>query len=80
MICGAVRFLLLPVASERALGAPYCQTRAEISFDLRTEDLKAAAAHLQSREVVFEEPWEEGTDFFVIEDPDGLRIEVVADS
>mgnify|MGYP001210126244 CR=1 FL=1 len=76
--CGTVHFLLLPVASERAVGTSYCQ-RAEISFDLRTDDLKAAAIHLQTREVVFEEPWVEGNDFFVIEDPDGLRIEIVAD-
>ena len=74
--CDNVRILLLPLATERAVGDSYC-VRAEISFDLCTADLEAAAAHFQAHDVVFEEPWVAGSDFFVIEDPDGLRIEIV---
>ncbi|MFT4628694.1 MAG: catechol 2,3-dioxygenase-like lactoylglutathione lyase family enzyme [Myxococcota bacterium] len=71
--------LLLPLASEPVGEAPYGE-RAEISFDLRTDDLEGAATHLAACGVAFETPWERGGTYFVIRDPDGLRIEVVGGS
>lgn len=68
--------LLLPEASKPAAEARYCE-RAELSFDLRTGDLEAAARHFESCGVELEKPWSAGDDFFVIKDPDGLHIEIV---
>ena len=68
--------LLLPPVSVPAVDSPYCE-RAEVTFDLRTGDLAAAARHLADYNVVFEKPWNPCDDFIVIKDPDGLRIEVV---
>lgn len=80
---GAVRLalgdhflLLLPLASAPAVESPYCE-RAEVTFDLRTDDLAAAARYLTACNVTFEKPWSSGDDYIVIKDPDGLRIEVV---
>ncbi len=68
--------LLLPLASAPAFEAPYGE-RAEVSFDLHTDDLEGAAQHLAACHVAFERPWRPGATHFVIRDPDGLRIEVV---
>ena len=68
--------LLLPLASRPAFKSPYCE-RAEITFDLRSDDLAAAVHHLIGCNVLFEKPWQPGDDYIVIKDPDGLRIEVV---
>ena len=80
---GAVRLfledhllLLLPLASNSAFDLPYCE-RAEMTFDIRTNDLAAAARHLTACDVAFDKPWNFGDDYLVIKDPDGLRIEVV---
>lgn len=73
---GRMVLLLLPVAGHPAPDAPYC-SRAEISFDLETDDLDTAAQHFLTHHVEFAKPWEPGADSFVVADPDGLRIEVV---
>ncbi len=80
---GAVRlsndgatFLLLPLAGRPADDAPY-GSRAEISFDLEVGDLLAASRHFIANGVAFERPYAEGEPYFVVRDPDGLRIEIV---
>ena len=80
---GAVRLaledrflLLLPLASDPAVESSYYQ-HAELTFDLRTSDLAAAARHLMDCNVTFEKPWNPGDSYIVIKDPVGLRIEVV---
>ena len=74
---GGRHLLLLPFAKTAAMADAYC-SRAEITFDLLVENLAEAAGHFGAHGVEFEKAWEEGAASFVVRDPDGLRIEVVA--
>lgn len=74
---GGRHLLLLPFAKTIAEADAYC-SRAEITFDLLVEDIAEAAGHFEAHGVEFEKAWEEGAASFVIKDPDGLRIEVIA--
>ena len=72
--CDNQYFLLLPFATQKRKEADYCST-AEVSFDLKTDNLQEAYAYLVSKDVnVVDVPDEIS---FHICDPDGLYIEIV---
>lgn len=73
---GSNQFLLLPIASESQMVAPY-GTVAQFSMDLLVDDLKGAYAYFQEHGVSFARHWEVGRNMFVIRDPDGLHWEVI---
>lgn len=68
-------FLLLPFATRTRPVREYCSTP-DISFDLVVEDLEHAYTYLQKHHVRFIRPWTKDRTSFIIQDPDGLVIEV----
>jgi catechol 2,3-dioxygenase-like lactoylglutathione lyase family enzyme len=71
------KLLLLPVAAQPTLPAPYCSVPV-ISVDLMVPDIEAAFRHLKDNGADFEREWAPGDRSFHIRDPDGLVWEVIA--
>ena len=74
--CGDQMFLLLPEAKERSFVTPYCD-KAEFSLDLIVKDLKKAYNYFKDKNVSIAQDWHENAQMFVIQDPDGLHIEII---
>ena len=71
-----VVFLLLPFARAKRPRWEYVTTP-DFSLDLMVDDLAQAYGYLEAKGVTFSKPWSPGDYSFVIQDPDGLCMEVI---
>lgn len=78
LAAGDRHFLLLPFATAERPKWDYVSTP-DFSFDLMVDNLAAAFTYLQEKGVTMAQPWKSGEPSFIIQDPDGLFIEIIGE-